>query len=257
MKCPACSGQAVWRIFKEFWSVHLLRQWIKSFSFLRMCRTYELDTRRVSYRDVIPVFQYLRVSNILWIIGKPDICQLFQYMYMRCANVNLRHVPMRYLAFRDPPPPWTMTFWTSCLVCASGTKTLSIQKENILWGNTTHREDSWTRGNCEKKEWSKWMHPTVWITNLQHAERGNSSDLRTVERMVLRRVQKLPLNMKRENLPNLKSITIEKSPKITCATLKDWNLDINITITVNRKRCGQSSVNTMSCVHNKKKPNVM
>lgn len=77
-------------------------------------------------------------------------------------------------------------------------------------------------------------------------------DLRTVERMVLRRVQKLPLHMKRENLPNLKSITIEKSPKITCTTLKDWNLDINITITFNRKRCGQSSVNTMSYVYNKK-----
>lgn len=71
-------------------------------------------------------------------------------------------------------------------------------------------------------------------------------DLRTVERMVLRRVEKWPANMKRENLPNLKSITIEKSPKITCATLNDWNLDINITITVNRKRCGQISINTMS-----------
>lgn len=77
-------------------------------------------------------------------------------------------------------------------------------------------------------------------------------DLRTVERMVLRRVQKFSLNMKRENLPNLKSITIEKSPKITCTTLKDWNLDINITITVNRKRCGQSSVNTIYNVNNKK-----
>lgn len=77
-------------------------------------------------------------------------------------------------------------------------------------------------------------------------------DLRTVKRMVLSRVEKLPSNMKRENLPNLKSITIEKSPMITCATLKDWNLDINITITVNRKRCGQSSVNTMYYLNNKK-----
>lgn len=37
---------------------------------------------------------YLRVSKISWIIGKPDMCQLFQYMYVRCAHIDLRHIPM-------------------------------------------------------------------------------------------------------------------------------------------------------------------
>lgn len=51
------------------------------------------------------------------------------------------------------------------------------------------------------------MLPTVWTIKLQCVQRGNSS-------------------IKRDHLPNLRSITIEKSPNITCADLKYWNLDL-------------------------------
>ncbi|XP_062614625.1 uncharacterized protein LOC134276375 [Saccostrea cucullata] len=66
-------------------------------------------------------------------------------------------------------------------------------------------------------------------------------------------VEKFTLS--RNQVPNLlvQSIRIEKSPEISCADFKDWVLDLNITITVNRNICTTFSLSNY--LFKKKKEN--